>query len=313
MTAYGVQQARELAALASEIVPPVIRIYSSPYYRCLQTIEPFASRLPQIPLVLDPGLGEWYGTAPWEQPKPAPYTQVSRLFPKLDTRPFSVPYSNEAEKMQMLQEYQDQLRRLELQNRARIKKSNYKRTPTAHARAKKHPDIALKEYQKQLEQFEQQSRRRADDFPTVEPPRSAPPHSILPAPWGESSTALHDRVAYALDRIIDTNDRMLASDPEPRSIVITSHAAPIIAMGRALTGNMPDDISEKDFCTNCAGVTKFERRPGWEQRRPTSGISWEDGDETPDIKWRGFGVGGGWDCTQNSDASHLSGGGDRDW
>lgn len=42
LTAKGVQQSRELANYLTKVEPPVDRIYSSPFYRCLQTLKPFS-------------------------------------------------------------------------------------------------------------------------------------------------------------------------------------------------------------------------------------------------------------------------------
>ena len=57
LTAYGVQQAKELAEQADVLCPKVCRVYTSPFYRCVQTIEPLWSRLPGVPLLCDRGLG----------------------------------------------------------------------------------------------------------------------------------------------------------------------------------------------------------------------------------------------------------------
>lgn len=44
LTSKGVQQSKELAEHLSSIEPPVDVIYSSPFYRCLQTLKPFTDR-----------------------------------------------------------------------------------------------------------------------------------------------------------------------------------------------------------------------------------------------------------------------------
>jgi len=41
LTAHGVEQARELAVHLMTLDPSIDQVYSSPYYRCLQTVEPF--------------------------------------------------------------------------------------------------------------------------------------------------------------------------------------------------------------------------------------------------------------------------------
>jgi transcription factor C subunit 7 len=44
LTSKGVQQSKELADYLSSIEPPIDVIYSSPFYRCLQTLKPFTDR-----------------------------------------------------------------------------------------------------------------------------------------------------------------------------------------------------------------------------------------------------------------------------
>ncbi|MCJ1430589.1 hypothetical protein MMC29_008507, partial [Sticta canariensis] len=46
LAAYGVQQSHQLAtALAKIENPQITQVYSSPFYRCLQTIQPFIDKL----------------------------------------------------------------------------------------------------------------------------------------------------------------------------------------------------------------------------------------------------------------------------
>ena len=93
--------------------------------------------------------------------------------------------------------------------------------------------------------------------------------------------------------------------------MLCSHAAVMIALGRALTGRMPDDEGEDDFkCATCS-FSKFVRRgkgvdevPAWDAAR---------GDDVPAVPWRGRGVQGGWECEVNGDCSFLSGGEERGW
>jgi transcription factor C subunit 7 len=51
-----VEQAKELAEHAVTLDPPVERIYSSPFYRCLETINPLAEKL-DLPILPDNGIG----------------------------------------------------------------------------------------------------------------------------------------------------------------------------------------------------------------------------------------------------------------
>ncbi|KAJ8610277.1 hypothetical protein MRB53_038680 [Persea americana] len=78
---------------------------------------------------------------------------------------------------------------------------------------------------------------------------------IHPAPNGESVTTLHDR--YALHATIAALD----SDPAaPRAMLLCTHAAAMICIGRALSGAMPDDPNQEDFrCGTCA-LSVYKRR-----------------------------------------------------
>ncbi|CAK7229230.1 C6 zinc cluster transcription factor-like protein [Sporothrix bragantina] len=113
LTSHGVSQSQELAAhlvrrptdtgLGVRPIPvPVERIYCSPYYRCLQTIQPFVQAVsnddqlgfadsrgqataPWWNVRCDPGLVDWFGPAPFEQPQPAPLQMLhDEFFPWID-------------------------------------------------------------------------------------------------------------------------------------------------------------------------------------------------------------------------------------
>lgn len=132
---------------------------------------------------------------------------------------------------------------------------------------------------------------------------------IVPDVKGESIEELHDRVAYALYRIVERCDR-----EGVRAIAICSHAATIIAIGRVLTGRMPVDVGEEDFKVFCCGLSKFVRRNGVEEKREEVEVWRGMGEPIPMIEWRGGkGVGGGWVCEVNGDCSFLSGGEERGW
>jgi len=143
--------------------------------------------------------------------------------------------------------------------------------------------------------------------------------SIVPALNGESLSELHNRCAYALVSIIaDCDSLSLPSSPKksitdsassPTAILICTHAAAMIAIGRALTGIMPDDVAERDFRTFTASVSRFERVAPESVAVPT----WTVGEKVPDVGWRGRGVAGGWRCVVDAGTEHLEGGGERDW
>lgn len=92
LTAHGVDQARELGAHLMTLTPPVGAVFSSPYYRCLQTIAPFTDlhaaaagdESPAARIRPEAGIAEWYGSAPFEHPQPADGAALKRLFPRYD-------------------------------------------------------------------------------------------------------------------------------------------------------------------------------------------------------------------------------------
>ncbi|KAL9121633.1 MAG: hypothetical protein Q9187_001811 [Circinaria calcarea] len=90
LSSYGVGQAEELVAALRAIEPPIDRIYSSPFYRCIQTLAPFLRALgregAEAGAILDPGLGEWYGTARFDHPSPASPALLQSLFQDLSLR-----------------------------------------------------------------------------------------------------------------------------------------------------------------------------------------------------------------------------------
>lgn len=223
MTSHGVDQAKQLAAHLVKVQPPIERIFSSPYYRCLQTVQPFVQLLEQSarldavskPAILgETGLSEWYGAAPFEHPTSAPPAKLKDLFPAYDT--------------------------------------SY--------------------------------------VPAVTPPRT-----------GETIVQLHERVALTLDGIIKRCDEMGV-----RAVLLCSHAATIIAIGRTLTGNMPENVETEDFSVFTCGLSTFRRRSA------NIGSQGVDHDSKT-LDWKGSGVGGGWVCEVNSDCSFLSGGEERGW
>lgn len=159
---------------------------------------------------------------------------------------------------------------------------------------------------------------------------------LIPSTRGETIAQLHDRVATTLAAVIADVDAEIAgleaSLPagSPRrtsrkTLLICSHAAPLIAMGRALTGHMPEDSSEEDFRVYTAGMSTFVRRrqqaPYHYPPRRASCLAAGTvvrprlPTETLDVPdWQDAkGVAGGWDCVSNGDCSFLSGGEERGW
>ncbi|KAI4174021.1 MAG: hypothetical protein LQ343_002584 [Gyalolechia ehrenbergii] len=226
LAAYGVQQSRELATALAKLDPSIDFIYSSPFYRCLQTIEPAVQTLSGIVTVrVDNGIGEFYGSAPFHHPLPASLRLLStEFFPSLRIDPSYTP-------------------------------------------------------------------------------------SLVPSTSGETIAQLHDRVAYALNHIIASVDA--ESEGRDTAILICTHAATLIAIGRCLTGRMPEHVSEEDFLAPCAGVTKFVRRGGEVKEGPGKD---PNASEAQQLEWRsGKGIQGPWDCIMNGNCDHLAGGAERSW
>ncbi|KAL8733137.1 MAG: hypothetical protein Q9166_002329 [cf. Caloplaca sp. 2 TL-2023] len=226
LAAYGVQQSYELANALAKLDPAIDFVFSSPFYRCLQTVEPAIEKLgPGIKVRADNGIGEWYGVASFNHPSPAPPAFLKSLFP-----------------------------------------SSFDDTYQA---------------------------------------------SIIPPPAGETIVQLHDRVAQALTHIIAAVDA--ESGAKEVALLICTHAATLIAIGRTLTGSMPDDPNEDDFMAPTAGITKFVRK---QVSNPeiTHQSKHDSKIETGLAHWKdGKGVAGGWTCILNGNCDHLVGGVERSW
>ncbi|KAI9705652.1 MAG: hypothetical protein M1820_005062 [Bogoriella megaspora] len=215
LASYGVKQSRELAIKLADVDPPIDIMYSSPFYRCLQTLGPFVTKVHADVVNVEPGLGEWFGTARFYHPQPL------------------------------------------------------------------------------------EAKSLVTHFPVV---ASSHTFDIKPERNGETIVQLHDRVARTMNAIISYCD---ALDSQPRALLICTHAAVMIALGRVLTGRMPEDVNEEDFrCGTCA-LSKFTRSRRDVKLDP-SGSEWQE--------WsNGDGIGGGWDVELNGDCSHLEGGEERTW
>ncbi|KAK4556761.1 C6 zinc cluster transcription factor-like protein [Recurvomyces mirabilis] len=246
LASYGVKQAEQLGEYLSNLQPPVDIIFSSPFYRCIQTLSPFttsevarekAQSLKagdhtserKVRVNIEPGLGEFYGLARFDHPSPATLKVLNTHFPNL----------------------------------------------------------------------------QATENPI-----------IVPSTKGESIPQLHDRIAYCLHHLIATID---AIPNGPKALLICTHAASMIAIGRALTGRMPDDECEEDFkCFTCS-FSQFARKQGGVKddrfSKPEEVEKWDpnNADEVPDIGWRNTGVQGGWNIEVNGDCSFLENGEERGW
>ncbi|KAI1102852.1 phosphoglycerate mutase-like protein [Jackrogersella minutella] len=269
LTSHGVRQADELATYLLELEPPIDQVYSSPYYRCMQTIQPFVRNLRgstqssgsvsgEAPsrIRVDLGLSEWYGLAHFKHPPSAPLNELQSFFPELDP--------------------------------------SYESSP-------------------------------------------------VPSPHGESLSQLHDRVAKAIDLIIRHSDQ-----EGHKAVLVSTHAAVVITLGRVLTGQM-----EKDFGAFTCGLSKYKRRrsstmnapmnprskTGTEAIVPTARNEMQIGEGVSKKGYQGInpandvdplphdslrpdlgssgrdvnGLYGGWTCELDSNCSFLSGGEERGW
>lgn len=97
LASHGVSQAQETGAHLGELLLPLaregrLRIYSSLFYRCIETLRPTVEALnaelepeKQIRVRGERGLGEWFGKAWFEQPVPAsPVVLRDGWFPWVD-------------------------------------------------------------------------------------------------------------------------------------------------------------------------------------------------------------------------------------
>ena len=126
-----------------------------------------------------------------------------------------------------------------------------------------------------------------------------------PSPHGESIQELHERVAYVLTNIVSQID---VEFPSVKSVLLCTHAATLVAIGRVLTGRMPEDLTEPDFKAFTCGLWTFQRK------QPLSGDFGDSNVNQPQGRWmNGRGIGSGWDCIKNGDCSFLEKGRERGW
>ncbi len=97
LASHGVDQAVETATYLAEQLGELarqdrLRVYSSLFYRCLQTLKPTVDKLrssvaPNLQVRGERGCGEWFGHAWFEQPVPATAERLKKeFFPFIDAR-----------------------------------------------------------------------------------------------------------------------------------------------------------------------------------------------------------------------------------
>ncbi|KAJ5182843.1 hypothetical protein N7492_000459 [Penicillium capsulatum] len=89
LSEHGESQAGQLGVFLEDVEPQIDVIYSSPFYRCVQTVEPAAERISSrrgkdMEIRPEPGVGEWYGADRENDPKPAPPHVLKSFFPMID-------------------------------------------------------------------------------------------------------------------------------------------------------------------------------------------------------------------------------------
>ncbi|KAH3676122.1 hypothetical protein WICMUC_002419 [Wickerhamomyces mucosus] len=78
---HGEDQAQELANYIFSIDSQPEIIFSSPFYRCIQTSLPI-SKILDIDILLENGIGEWFKPDRPIKPKPATFDQLVEFFPE---------------------------------------------------------------------------------------------------------------------------------------------------------------------------------------------------------------------------------------
>ncbi|KAK0722730.1 histidine phosphatase superfamily [Lasiosphaeria miniovina] len=342
LTAHGVDQARELAGRLAAADPPIRRVYSSLYYRCLQTVEPFVRTAGQAAVVTKEITSAEDGSQSYNDGT------------KLTTAAAAAPETTG--------------------------ETGSDKAAAAFFGLKIRGETGLGEWygSASFEHPTPAARSKLDAlFPALLDPDYRP--ALVPTRTGESIAELHDRVAATMDALVANCDR-----EGVRAVLLCSHAAVVIALGRVLTGAMPDCVEAEDFRAFTCGLSVYRRKTtkgrrqssrsnsgdgalaghaveiigpsssqvggniGQSKAQPAavaaSAGSWRGGcvdsrdidrsesrnnsggpttagvRNSADLKipsglrWRdGRGVRGGWDCELNSDCSHLSGGEERGW
>ncbi|KAI0481621.1 histidine phosphatase superfamily [Xylaria cf. heliscus] len=154
--------------------------------------------------------------------------------------------------------------------------------------------------------------------------------SPAPRRRGESIPQLYERVASCIEAIIAQCDK-----EGKKAVLISTHAAVVIALGRVLTTKVPDDVSVEDFGAFTCGLSMFRRirdqgqiyanthsvmqainTPRWLHSLDRLALDSQE-PRTPKIKALpqrcGFGLSSYWTCEVNSDCSFLRSGEERGW
>ncbi|EXL85995.1 hypothetical protein FOPG_02243 [Fusarium oxysporum f. sp. conglutinans race 2 54008] len=203
LTSHGVSQSKEMGKHLMTLDPPIDAVYSSPYYRCLQTITPFI-----------------------------------------------------------------ELKQQQLKDQPGIRGS-------AAATIRPEHGIAFDE-----------------NYASA----------ITPSRKGETINDLYGRVAAAVRAIIERCDA-----EGHRAVVLCTHAAVVITLGRILTGRIPKAVEEEDFHAFTCGLSTYRRRGPGLKRTPMLGPN-KSHPPTSDLSPVGE-----WQCEIDSDCGFLTSGEERGW
>ncbi|KAK4074843.1 uncharacterized protein Triagg1_4992 [Trichoderma aggressivum f. europaeum] len=267
LTAHGVDQSRQLAQHLMTMDPPVDVVYSSPYYRCLQTITPFV----------------------------------------------------ELRQQQQQQQQQRQQRHAHAHAHSQHGESTSLSLSTSvgsgsHSHSHSHSDAAtmIRPEHGICEWF--------GSAPFEHPGPASPSllKSLFPAfdesyvsaqyppRRGETLAQLQARLTATMQSIIDRCDA-----EDRRAVVLCTHAAAVIMLGRILTGEFPETVDADDFHAFTCGLSVFRRKKVDNRDRGKGELP--DKEPNPSAAAAAAGVVGGWSCEANSDCSFLAGGEERGW
>ncbi|UKZ80693.1 hypothetical protein TrVFT333_008456 [Trichoderma virens FT-333] len=126
-----------------------------------------------------------------------------------------------------------------------------------------------------------------------------------PPKRGETLAQLQARLTATMQSIIDRCDA-----EDRRAVVLCTHAAVVIMLGRILTGDFPETVDADDFRAFTCGLSVYRRR----LNNRDEGLR-EKGDlpdKEPNPSAAAAAV-GGWSCEANSDCRFLINGEERGW
>ena len=116
---------------------------------------------------------------------------------------------------------------------------------------------------------------------------------------GETVEQLHSRLARVLTKILTASPQ--DQEGKPEAILLCSHAANVVAIGRILTGKASSKVSKQDPAAFTCGVSKYVKKVE-EDSNSIKGLSEEDNK-----------VLGIWEIQVDCDCHFLKDGEERGW